>query len=185
MPKSKTNSPHKKANKLRKERYRQDPEYRVKTCANSRRLYRENHGGLAKPRDCSANIALVQGHKIGRTRNVFCADGKRREIFCLSLKELCEALGGYFLDNVREWIYKGMFPGPIHHAPVDVTGRSRMGIYTQDEVLVLLDVFKEHQATKAYFTKKDKGVTGALFGRIATARKSQRYGTKAAKAANA
>ena len=172
-------SAHEKLNKQRKERYKTDAKYRKQIRKRVRTHYRE-HNGLKVDRDCSENIARLDD--MGSTRLVKCADGTKRELYCFSLKQLCEALGGYYLDNVRDWIYKGMFPGPIHQSTVDGTGKSKMGIYTKAEVQMLLEVFSEQQQTKAYYTKADMATKRALFARLMLVRQREGYGTETQKA---
>lgn len=167
---------HARINKVRKSRYRRDQGYRAEVCARSRESYRQSAGKDVLTRNCAEEIPTLNTK--GRVRNVTCADGKQRNIRCLSLQELCDVLGDYSLDNVREWIYGGRFPGPIHHSVVDGTGKSKMGIYTIKEVRILLEVFSEQQQTKAYYTKADEGTKRALFARLSTVRKLEGYGTR-------
>lgn len=175
MPKSATTKHHERVNKTRRERYKNDASYRDQTKQRFRRYYRETHE-VVLAKNCEPNIGNAKS--FGKKRDVLCKDGEHRKIVCLNLREMCEALGGYFLDNLRDWIYKGMFPRPIHNAAIDGTGKSRMGVFTVKEANILLDVFAEQQKVKAYYTKKDTGTRDALFARVNAQREREGYGVE-------
>lgn len=158
----------KASNKKRKERYKNDPEYRQKILDESRQRYRETHL-KSEGRDCRENIEAIES--IGDYRIIEGSLGEVDEHLCLTIPEIAEALGGYAPQVVYRWIGDGRFPDAIYKGRNVETGTFLdQKVYHVQEVVGMLEVFGKHQETHMYFKKTHEDTIQALNNAVEAAR---------------
>lgn len=149
-----------KWNERRRERYENDPEYRKKAIMRARKTYREKHG--VEMKDCSSNLDNLG--QIGTIRPVVLGK-KTVDRLSFNVAEMGEVLGRSAV-SLYHWFSNDQFPKPVFETGFTGGGNLNCKVYTEQEVIALVEVYSEHQSRKAYFRKTDTDTINRLHSAV-------------------
>jgi hypothetical protein len=155
-------------NARRRERYRQDAQFRAQTVQKVRDKYRkerEDAGAAVRQDDCRTNLDRL--HLIGQERELHAGGQPAVQALTFTVDELGEALTRN-AQVLYRWISSGMFPTPAFKA---LNARNRwQAVYTEAEARALLGVFGEHQTRSQYYRAFHTETRDSLFAAVLAAR---------------
>jgi hypothetical protein len=155
-------------NARRRERYRQDREYREKTIQTVRSAYwrtRVEEGAPVRQDDCRANLESL--NLIGQVRELRAGAQPMVQALTFTMDEAGEALTRN-AQVLYRWIMADMLPGPVYEAR---NHRNRwQAVYTEPELRALLEVFGDHQTRSQYYRIFHTETRERLFAAVAAQR---------------
>ena len=138
-------------NQKRRDKYKNDPEYRASVKADYRARYRAKAKG--EPKDCRTNYDDLD--VIGEYRE--CSiNGEPVNELCFVMSEVAEALM-YSVSGLRKMFGNGIFPNPVVTAKVENNSFGRrmttnQYVYVEAELRSIMEVLGDHQTKYSYLS---------------------------------
>lgn len=137
-------------NAVRRARYDNDADYRVKMQAQSRTFRRGRGEGVSALFDCRTSIPKLDEY--GTSRRIIgpYLPGGQERVLTFTVVEMAAALHRT-PKSLREWIEKGRWPAPIFETDEPRIGSGDFLTWSRSEVAAMLNAFGPHTAETAYF----------------------------------
>lgn len=146
--------------KRRKERYINDPAYRLRVQEQARNQYRSKVN--VELESCLPSLAFFELE--GQERTVQPPQGKTFTAKTYSKSKTAKLLGVLF-HTFHRWVMNGQVPAPVYQL---VDGPDK--VYTVGEVRVLIEEIGKHTQTTAYYRRCHRDVQQRIVQRIGMVR---------------
>lgn len=145
--------------KVRRKRYKDDPEYRQRAIQSTRRSYRGKFGRL----DTSTCLDNLGG--LGRmgTKRAVDVGGRTTTRITFTTEELAVALNRR-VEVVYRWVRKGIFPTPAFR--LCGAHNQHDNVYLYQEARAILHVMGEHQRNTSYYRVDHVDTRKRLFNAV-------------------
>lgn len=153
----------KKMLERRKNRYRQDDEYRTKTQVRARRVYRRNNGVLLK--NCLYSLKFLD--EAAKLRPVILPNKKTGFAPALSIPETATIMQKLY-QTVWRWVDIGFLPKPILRSCNRPNNSSLL--YHKEEVRIFIEEIGKHEKELAYLRRDHVFVRDCIAQRVLTFR---------------
>lgn len=149
-------------NKIRRDKYKDDPDYRDGQIARSRKSYRSGHNVTMKT--CEKTLDFVD--ELAKFERVLYSDGTAEMLPVFTIPQAAEALQQLY-TTVWRWVKKNQLPAPV----LALANRRDCGVYHLEEVRVFVEIMAEHQKNVRYYRADHAETRAALFSRVKEVRK--------------
>lgn len=162
-------------NARRRERYASDQAYREKAIKQVRETYRrtrEAEGASVRQEDCRENLPKL--FELGRVRTIRVSGQQVKDNapkkLTFTLEELAKTLGRN-TQVLYRWLSDDMIPAPLYEA---LNERNRwQGVYTEDEVTAIVQIFGKHQEISQYYRTFHENTRNSIHSAVKKLRNSQ------------